>query len=377
MNILLITAHSIASYDDVRMLHGLGHQVFNLDAYINPAEPHVDSRPALPDVPVHPDLIAAVDRLGTQDNLTAAKERLPDELLDWADVAIFHHYLDRWMVPNFAALRRAGVRVIWRTCGQSDFRLEELMKPYRQQGLEVVRYSPAEARFFEPTGHWAGQDALIRFGKVLDDYPTWTGPMSGAEPFVANVTQDMAGRGEHCGLTFWTRATAGLTAAPAGPRSELLPGGLGALPYPTMLEYLSQAGVYLYTGTVPASYTLGLMEAMLVGVPVVSIGPNAWDGPPSLFEGHELAYPAVADTPELARDLLRGLMHNRPLAENLSAQQRARAAELFDVATVGAQWQQLLGGRLEVPARCDDPACSWQPDVHGHDARGPVYVVKP
>lgn len=376
MNVLLITAHSIASYDDVRMLHELGHQVFNLDAYVNPAHPHVDSRPPLPDVPAFPDLIAAVDRLGTQDNLTAAKERLPDELLDWADVAIFHHYLDRWMVPNFAALRRAGVRVIWRTCGQSDFRLEDMMRPYRDAGLEVVRYSPAEERFFEPAGHWAGADAVIRFGKFLEDFPAWTGPLEGAEPFVANVTQDMAGRGEHCGLTFWTRATAGLNAAPAGPGSENLPGGLGALPYRTMLDYLAQAAVYLYTGTVPASYTLGLMEALLVGVPVVSIGAEAWAGPAALFEGHELAAPAKADTPELARDLLRGLMHNPPLAAELSRQQRARAAELFDVRTVGAQWTQLLGAPLEVPARCDDAACSWQPDVHGHDARGPVYVVR-
>lgn len=344
MNVLLVTAHSIASFDDVRMLHAMGHQVFNLDAYINPAHPHVDSRPALPDVPAFPDLQAAVDRIGAEDNLTAAKVHLPDELVEWADVAIYHHYLDAWMVPNFERLRSAGVRVIWRTCGQSDFRLEDMMRSYRDAGLEVVRYSPAEERFFEPTGHWAGADAVIRFGKFVDDYPTWTGPQGGAEPFVANVTQDMAGRGEWCGLTFWTRSTAGLKAAPAGPGSEKLPGGLGALPYPTMLQYLEQAGAYLYTGTMPASYTLGLMEAMLVGVPVVSIGPRAWLGPEDLFEGHELAGPgAWADDPMVARELLRDVLRDPGFALGLSASQRALARERFDVDHVAAQWAQLLG----------------------------------
>lgn len=344
MNILLVTAHAIASYDDVRMFHDLGHEVFNLDAYIDPGHPHVPMRPALPGVPRHRELIAAVDALGTADNLTAAKERLPDALVEWADVAIFHHYLPQWMEPNWARLRAAGVRVVWRTCGQSDFNLEDRMAWYHAQGMTIVRYSPAEQRFFAGTGHWAGQDALIRFGKYPEDYPLWTGPDKHDARFVANVTQDMAGRGDHCGLTFWVRATAGLTALPAGKDSEKLPGGVGFLEQPDMLDYLRQASAYLYTGTVPASYTLGLIEAMLVGVPVVSIGPGAWHGPDRLFEGADLALPTVAETPEEARELLRRLESDRAFAESVSIEQRLRAQALFDVRVVGRQWQRLLVG---------------------------------
>jgi len=347
MNILLLTAHSIAAYDDVRMFTDLGHDVFNLDAYIDPAHPHVDMRPALPDAPRHPELIAAVDRMGTADNLTAAKERLPDELIAWADVAIVHHYLDAWMAPNHARLRAAGVRTIWRTCGQSDLGHEDRMKALVRQGMEVVRYSPAEERFFAPTGHWAGQDALIRFGKYPWDYLAWTGPRLDTLPYVANVTQDMAGRGEHCGLTFWVRATAGLNGRPAGKDSEKLPGGLGFMPEAPMLEYLRQASAYLYVGTVPASYTLGLVEALMVGVPVVSISGESWMGPAALFEGADLASPLVADTPERARDMLRQLVDDPATGRRYAQQQQHRAAELFDVAFVGAQWDEYLtrGGR--------------------------------
>lgn len=341
MNVLLITAHSIASYDDLRMLTDLGYDVFNLDAYIDPRHPHVDLRPDLPEAPVFPDLIAAVDRLGTADNLTAAKERLPDELIEWADVAIYHHYLPQWMEPNFERLRSAGVRVIWRTCGQSDFTLEDRMAWHRARGLEVVRYSPAEQRFFAGTPHWAGQDALIRFGKYLEDYPLWVGAEGDDGAYVANVTQDMVGRGEHCGLTFWIRATAGLTACPAGPKSMALPGGVGALPYDTMLLYLERAAAYLYTGTVPASYTLGLIEALMVGVPIISIGPGAWMGPDRLFEGHELAG-ASFDRPEDARSALQEVIRNPDAAAELSAES-LRLARLFDVGPIGQQWRDLLG----------------------------------
>lgn len=341
MNVLLITAHSIAAYDDVRMLTDLGYDVFNLDGYIDPAAPHVDMRPALPNAPRHPELMAVVDGLGTKDNLTAAKERLPDELIEWADVAIYHHYLPQWMEPNFARLKAAGVRVIWRTCGQSDFTLEDRMAWHRAQGLEVVRYSPAEQRFFAGTGHWAGQDALIRFGKYPGDFPTWVGTEGDGAAYVANVTQDMAGRGEHCGLTFWIRATAGLPAMPAGPKSLALPGGVGALPVETMHAYLANAAAYLYVGTVPASYTLGLIEALMVGVPIVSIGPGAWMGPDRLFEGHELAF-ASYDRPEDASVALRTLITEPELAAKASAHSRD-LSRLFDVGPIGQQWVDLLG----------------------------------
>lgn len=329
MNILLLMAHSIAEYDDVRMFSDLGYDVFSIGAYIDPAHPGDDKRPALKRAPRHPELAAlCADQM-------KAKEHLPDEVLDWADVIIAHHYLDRWVLPQWPRLR--GKRVIWRTCGQSDDRLEQLMGPLRRDGLQIVRYSPAEERYFSATGTYAGHDAVIRFGKYPDDY----GPWDGWHRSVGNVTQDMAKRGDWCGLTFWQEATAGLTVRPAGPGSELI-GGIGALPYQELLAYLGGQRCYLYTGTLPASYTLGLMEALLSGTPTICIGKEPWMGPAELFEADELAGNG-ADTPEGAHVALKELLRDGALAAALGSRQRKRAIDLFSVETVGPQWLELLG----------------------------------
>jgi hypothetical protein len=340
MNILLLTAHSIAAYDDMRMFHDLGYRVFNLEGYIDPAHPHVDMRPALPQVPSYPELIAAVDGLGTADNLTAAKERIPDRVLDWADVIVVHHYPERWIVPQWDRIR--GKRVIWRTCGQSDPRLEALMAPLHAQGLQIVRYSPREQPAFERAGAFAGQDALVRFGKYPADWYGWTG----TDAVVGNVTQDMRGRGEACGLSFYLAATDGLAAMPAGPQSELLPGGIGTLGYGLMRRYLRDIRAYLYTGTVPASYTLGLIEAMMTGVPVLSIAkyPDDWIG--DLFEGPDILRSGGGYIdPEDARTELAYLLSGRDMdgARRHGAALRELAIKTFGIETIGAQWADFLG----------------------------------
>lgn len=120
-----------------------------------------------------------------------------------------------------------------------------------------------------------------------------------------------------------------------------------------MREYLRHLRAYLYTGTNPASYTLGLIEALMTGVPTVSIGPAAWAryAPWTLFEGHELA-PYSFDDPAEAREYLWQMCLDPDRwdsghVEGISSATRERAIELFGIETVSAQWASFLG----VPVR--------------------------
>jgi len=353
MNVLLLTSHSIAEYDDLRMLTDLGYDVYSIGGAYSEV-PFEGKRPPL-DVPRYPELEAATEAQrarmeqehgspdqrpqGGHHNIDWGKARLAPEVIDWADVIIVHHFPEQWIIGQWDAIR--SKRVIWRTCGQSDPRLESVMEPFHADGMQIVRYSPKEEEAFTQQGMWAGQDAVIRFGKYPADY----GPYDGAIAAIGNVTQDMAQRGEICGLDRWNRITAGLAVNPAGPGSEALRGGFGSLSYTDMLSYLRHIRAYLYLGTQPASYTLGLMEAMLSGVPVL---PIRWEVPDldwrwlgDLWEANDI----VAGSPATmaARGFLEALLRDKDFAIMRGEEHRQRAIELFDVATVGPQWKAFLG----------------------------------
>ena len=248
----------------------LGLGVASIGGYIDPRHPHDPKRPPL-DIDVVPSIKDAIDAQGQPDNLGAAQEHIPDAALEWLGddgIIIFHHYLDRlynqwgrirdWM--DGSPLRR----VIWRSVGQSVDGNEAQAKPYRMQGLERVAYSPKEANIPGYCGH----DALIRFYKDPDEWSGW----HGEDAVVINFTQHLQQRDPYTNYKFWEAATHDLPRLPMGPGSEVI-GGTGEMPYAEMKAWLRAGRAYLYTGTQPASYTLGLIEAMMTGIPVVSIGP--------------------------------------------------------------------------------------------------------
>lgn len=351
--ILLCLSHSIEEHDQLRLLHSIGHEVASIGGYIDPAHPHDPKRPALLDIPMVPVVKEAVDALGSDDNLGAAQSRLPDAVLDWADTIIYHHYLDRlygqWDRIKDWLDGDSKRRVIWRTVGQSVAGNEFDAQPYRAQGLEIVRYSPKERNLPE----FAGEDALIRFYKDPDEWCGWTGEWPG----VINITQHLKQREPYTNWGFWAQATAGLAqpngaddgpeppyALALGPGSEAI-GGPGELPLAEMQGWLRRARCYLYTGTQPASYTLGLIEAMMTGIPVVSIGP-AWmrlfPYGPDLFEGHEINGGWILNDPAMARDWVTRYLQDEELAKTDSAYSRARAIHLFGIDTVREDWRRFL-----------------------------------
>jgi hypothetical protein len=325
------------------LYHGLGYQVFSIGGYIRPGSPHDPKRAALPHIPEYPELIEAVDSLGTDDNLGAAQTHIPDKILEWLGddgILQYHHYLGERLFPQWGHLRewrQGGGRVIWRTVGQSVEGNERQALPYREDGLEVVRYSPKESNI----PGYVGEDALIRFYKDENEWLGWTGERA----VVTNVTQDLIRRAKWCNLDYYLAATGGLPTEPAGPGSEELPGGRGALPFEEMRTLLREARCYLYSGTQPASYTLGLIEALMTGTPVVSIGPAHMTFFPysdQLFEGHELA-PLWDNDPEGARKSLWGLLQEPEIARAVSRAQQIAAVKEFGMVAVGKAWRKYLG----------------------------------
>jgi hypothetical protein len=343
MRILLALSHSIEEYDMVRLLSGLGYEVASLGGYINPATPHDPKRPAIPEAPYFPEVQAAVDAIGSDDNLGRAQAHIPDAILEWLGddgAIIYHHYLDRlygqWDRINDWQAGAPGRRVIWRTVGQSVENNEHEAQRYRGEGLEIVRYSPKERNI----PGYAGEDALIRFYKDPADYGGWTGEGE----YVLGWAQHYVQRDPWTNYRFFVEATKGLPTRIIGPGSEVA-GGPGEVSYDDLRAELRKARVFLYTGTQPASYTLGLIEAMMTGLPVVSIGPKWFDifpYGPELFEGHEIAREYADDSLMASLDL-RQILHSSQIATLWSERARQRAIDLFGRAKIAGQWKAFLG----------------------------------
>ena len=357
--ILLILSHAVEEYDQVRLLSSLGYDVFSLGGYIDPAHPHDPKRPALPDAPQHPELKAAVDALGVQDNIGAAAAHVPDAILEWLGddgIIIAHHYLENRIYPQAPRLRdwmngSSGRRLIRRTVGQSVAHNEEQAQLAIDFGLrmETVRYSPNERHI----PGYTGEDALIRFYKDPAEYTGWTGDAAHVLGFGQHYIQ----RAPWTNPQFWLDATDGLPRLLAGSGSDEH-GGLGEVPPDELLRRLRCTRVYLYTGTQPASYTLGLIEAMMTGLPIVSIGPGHMgifgDYSPLLFEGHQLAPgPLYAfgrhdvrydpdDVSHVRAEVERHL-NDYEYAAKRSAWFRHRAVEMFGMNEIGRQWAAFLG----------------------------------
>ena len=343
MNLVLLGSHNIEEYDQLKLLTSLGYDVFSVGGFSNPAEPVESLRPALPDAPYHPDLEAACHDKRVEHEADGAllmgrpvidwaKADLPDALLDWADVIICSAFEHTWLLPQWDRLKDSGKRIVWRTIGQSNAYNESLMAPLFSEGLEIVRYSPKERNL----GHFAGETAMIRFYKDPEEWSGWTGEVG----VVTNVTQHLYQRHPATNWEYWSLATDDLPSLPVGSGSEVI-GGPGVVPFETMKNILRSSRAYCYTGTQPASYTLGFIEAMMTGIPLVSIG-QLWMQIPEVFEAHELAGFAFED-PADTSSLLRLWLNDLDAAQAVSEYQRSVAIDLFGVDVIGQEWSAYIG----------------------------------
>ena len=336
LKILYLSCHSILEYDEVLMFHGLGHQIFSPGAYVEPANPgDATLRPAIPGLVYDPDILAQWHKLAAQHPGEDTKDYLTKEFVDNFDCVIVMH-LPRWIQRNWNAMKHK--RVIWRTIGQSVASTEDSLRRYRDEGLEIVRYSPREE--FIPG--FIGQDAMIRFYKDPDMYGPWTGD----KKRVVTFAQSMKDRGEACGYKHFESTTMGFVRALFGPGNTQEPWMHGKQSFESLRREMCDNRVYFYTGTHPASYTLNFIEAWMSGMPIVAIGPwhgNAeWCRNHNLYEIQDLIIDGsngfVSDNFGTLKTDIRMLMDNEGVASYISANARRSAIQHFGKEHIWLAW---------------------------------------
>lgn len=332
LHILYLGVHEILEFDEVRLLQDLGHEVIFLGNLTrNRASGRF--RPLLPRFLPQGEWAPLVQE--------ASPDRLPPALLERIDVVIAMHE-PSFLLNNWPQLRRK--RVIWRTIGQSVDFIEAALHPLRQQGLQIVRYSPAETRI----PGCIGTDAIIRFAKDPEEYGGWTGSSPRAISFINNLPQ----REIHCNGPLVRQLADRLPFDLYGIGNEALPFARGLVPPEEQPLLLRSARAYFSANTQPASYTLGFIEAWMTGIPVVAVGPALGHARltseyrQDTYEVHELMESGRqgywSDDPAELERHLRSLLHDPACAAALGAAGRSRAIELFGIGTIAPQWQAFL-----------------------------------
>lgn len=316
-------------YDELKLFEELQIPYFSMGSYILPWQPADPIRPALNyRPPAH-----------LYDKPTPDRLELTAEFVEPFDTIIVMH-VPEWIEENWDVIKHK--RVIWRSIGQSTAKIEQRLAKYRAQGMQVIRYSPREA--FIP--HNMGTDHLIRFYKDPTEYNHWDG--GGTE--VITFAQNMIHRGEYLNAQTCQILMQGFNAHIYGPKNEQAgPLNGGFLSYDQLKQKMRDARVYVYTGTQPASYTLGFIEAMMTGTPMVALGPrfgNSLNLSGKVYEIHEIIQNEisgfVSDDIDYLRDKITQLVTDKALAKRISTAGRARAIELFDKNIIKQQWSKAL-----------------------------------
>lgn len=351
MKILYLSCHSVLEYDELVMLTeiehtlnpGFGIEVFSLGgAFQNPTQSGDYMRSVIPHGKFYPELYAVA--------MQCDKDNIHDELLQWCDVVLFMHNpsipgqkeQQRWLVRNWEKIKKYNKKAIWRSIGQSVPAIEKELQKYRAEGLKIVRYSPMEKLIPD----YAGEDAMIRFDKDPGEFVGWTGE----KKQVLTFAQSFKKRGDHLGYALYERVTAGFNKKVYGTENEDL-GEVngGTASYEELKKALRESRAFYYFGTIPAPYTLSIMEAMMTGIPVVAPGPElrahpAFSWPcyeiPDIIENGLNGY--VSNNIAELSGYIQLLMDDETTARRIGEAGRRTAIRLWGKEDIMAQWSAFL-----------------------------------
>jgi hypothetical protein len=319
-------------FDEVKLLTEMGHDVFSNGAYTDPAGAYTLPRPGIPNAIYHQEMADIARRTPRTD--------FPPELIEPFDTFIIMHSPDI-LIQNWEKIKHK--RVIWRTIGQSTPSLERRIQKMRAEGLQIVRYSPAEKNLAE----YAGHDTIIRFYKDPNEFTDW----NGSNNTVVNFTQSLKGRRDFCHYNEIMAVIEAFDGKVYGTGNDDLGGyNGGELPYDLQKQVMRDARAMVYGGTWPASYTLSLIEAMMTGMPIVSI--DKAQAMVQSFENLDFfevdtiiqngTSGLICPTPEVMRKQVQRLLNDYDYAKEISINARKRAIELFGKDTIKKQWERFL-----------------------------------
>jgi len=337
MRILYFSVHAILEYDEIRMFQSQGYTVFPLGAYFGGKR----SQGFRPEINFGAEFQMLMDEFTRLGGVYSPYNHylaniIPDGFIDLFDVCIIMHE------PSVISHYWPGLSrrpVVWRTIGVDTEGADQVLRPFRDRGLKVVRYSPTESLGADYLGH----DAVIRFSKRRSDFLE----RCPSEKFALTFSNDFAQRYPE-EFNIFLNSTSGKRALVSGKGNESYHDQLGLISYERQLSLLSMTTCYFYCSGTFIPYTLNFMEAWLAGAPLVALDCRAvypeerckFAEIPQLVTNGEDGFLVKSVTE--AREVLNALFDDDRLAQKIGEAGAAKAATLFDEDVNGLAWKALL-----------------------------------
>ena len=326
MRIFIHSCHAVLEYDQAQMFTDLGHEVvgvFDVGSKQRPkikgiTDSSLTDKKDTQKMETDMDLVKGIDVI-----IVHQMDNFPDRVCEYADSEL----------PVILVAFGQG------TVEQHDM-VVEAMETY--QNIYVVAYSQKDFNKYRmladtDTGILA-RIKHIPFAKQDGEYGPWDfedAPEDEAYAQVLVVGNDIHNRGDACGWPIVKELNKrGIPFLIVGKNTDQLGGGFGEVHYEELKAIYRRVPVALDLGTVPAPYTLSLVEQIMTGTPII-----AFDNRFGIVE-EEIGVHLVRTVDEAEAALNNALTskENRAKLHKLSI----AAASRFDWSFNSKLWQDLL-----------------------------------
>lgn len=262
---------------------------------------------------------------------------------DYVDMLVKNADFAHGLHAQYAAIFAPHIPFIYHLHGQTNAHTRVMVDSLLQSGALVVSYAESEAELLD-----MGLP-VIHFGKDPEEWKGWTGEES-STMYMANR---ILTRREACHYPLWEQTHIGGRWVMAGENNEQLGAEARELTYDELQQTMRRARLFFNLGTKPAPYTLGVIEAAMTGMPVVSPVYDFGMEHPRYMVPDLLGDGCITmnrPTQNRMKKLLSDSPRTRKRMERIGEAARASAMRHFNVHTTDSQWAAAIAEFAGPPA---------------------------
>lgn len=336
---LLIIDHDSFEYNQIKLFTELGFEIFSIGIYKDPELQPRPYSPVLKNIKKNKELIDHFDRLNPE-GFVYGKNKLN---LDKSFISKFDAIMIGWLLDPveeyWDLFVDLDIPVIYQSLGQSCGPREVKLKEYTNRGLYIVRMSDSEKYFHNYCGH----DAIIDLN--IDDNYFKQFEWVGDDNSVLTVKSAFKRRLHNVEGQIYLKSIVGIPANLYGTHNEDFSANFnkGSVTRDKLKDLYVHSRVSISLPTYPCPCILSFKESMMVGLPIVCLGPSN-------------AYPTYAEykyiqngvngfydrDPSQINKYCKMLLEDYELARNISKAGRESALRYFSTNVIVKQWKELF-----------------------------------